>query len=78
MNRFEAREPKQAFSEEVEKKTQEKKEKYIVNVRFSGEIEDEIREAARRSGLPVTKYIELAVRRQLKEDRRQLKEDGLL
>ena len=44
----------------------EPRRKYVVNLRLNGELEEEIRRAAYDTGLPITKFIEMAVREKLK------------
>ena len=48
-------------------KDSESKDKYKVLLRLDSSLEAPIRRAAKEVGLPVTKYIELAVRKELRE-----------
>ena len=75
LNRFkeDKNKPKEDFLEEMNEEIlkevkAEPRDKYIVNIRFNGELEGIIRRAAYKAGLPITKYIEQAVRQKLKDD----------
>ena len=75
LNRFkeEKNKPKEDFLEEMNEEIlqevkAEPRKKYVVSLRLNGELEGIIRRAAYETGLPITKYIEQAVRQKLKED----------
>lgn len=48
------------------------KEKYPVLLRFPGDLEEPIKLAAKDLGLPVTKYIEMLVRNNLKSIKKDI------
>lgn len=49
-----------------------KKEKYPVLLRFPGDLEEPIKSAAKDLGLPVTKYIEMVVRENLRNRKKDI------
>lgn len=66
-NRFKDNEPKKVANSVVQENSKTT-EKYKVLLRLDGALEGQIKTAAAEMGLPVTKYIELAVREKLRDN----------